>query len=69
MSWYWIVLLVIFYIVMWIITAIGFSRWAKNSDPGWIALGMVWPLVLVCIPIVCLICVIVEKYAYKEDKK
>ena len=41
MSWYLVVLLIVFYIVMWCITAITLSRLTKNPDPEWIALGMV----------------------------
>ena len=70
MSWYWIVLLVIFYIVMWIITAIAFTRWAKNSDAGWLVVGAVWPFVLMCIPLLAVILFvnkIVDKYGYKEE--
>lgn len=71
MSWYWIVLLVIFYIVMWIITAIAFSRWSKNPDDGWLFISALWPLVLCAIPLVFTVYIvekIVNKYGYKEDK-
>ena len=70
MSWYLVVLLIVFYIMMWSITAIAFTRWAKNSDPEWILLGMVWPLVLICIPLLAVILIvdkIVDKYGYKEE--
>ena len=63
MSWYWIVLLVIFYIVMWTITTIAFTRWAKNSDTGWIVVGAMWPFVAVPL----FIAKIVDKYGYKEE--
>lgn len=71
MNWYWIILLMIFYIVMWTITAIAFSRWSKNTDAGWLVVGALWPLVLCVVPFVSIICVvekIVNKYGYKEDK-
>lgn len=70
MSWYLIVLLIILYIVMWSITAIALSRLTKSSDPGWNALGMVWPLVLMCIPFIAVILfveIIVNKYGYKKE--
>ena len=69
MSWYLIVLLVVFYIAMWIITAIALTRWSKNSDEGWTVLGMMWPLILICIPFIAgilLVSKIVDKYGYKE---
>lgn len=72
MSWYLIVLLIIFYIVMWIITSIAFTRWTKSSDLGWCFLGMVWPLALVCVPFIAVILFvskIVDKYGYKEESK
>ena len=72
MSWYWIVLLVIFYIVMWTITAIAFSRWSKNPDAGWILVCALWPLVLCACPLISLFCIIekiVNKYGYKEEKE
>ena len=72
MSWYWIVLLVIFYIVMWPITSIAFTRWAKNSDTGWLAVGALWPLILCAIPFVftaIIIEKIVNKYGYKKNRK
>lgn len=70
MSWYLIVLLIILYIIMWCITAIALTRWSKNSEPGWIALGFVWPLVLTAIPFVAVILLvekIVDIYGYKEE--
>ncbi len=69
MSWYLIVLLIVFYIVMWIITTIAFTRWTKSSDPGWIVAGAVWPLVLMSVPFVAMflfVAKIVDKYGYKE---
>lgn len=72
MSWYLIALLIVFYIVMWSITTVAFTRWAKNSDPGWVAVGTIWPLVLVCVPFVAVILIvdkIVDKYGYKEENK
>ena len=72
MSWYLIVLLIIFYMVMWIITTIAFTRWAKNSDAGWLLIGAVWPLTLMSIPLVAVILFvdkIVDKYGYKEESK
>ena len=70
MSWYLIILFIILYIVIWSITAIALSRWTKSSDPGWNALGMVWPLVLMVIPFVVVILLvekIVNKYGYKKE--
>ena len=72
MSWYLIVLLIIFYMVMWIITTIAFARWAKNSDAGWLIVGAVWPLTLTCIPLVAMILFvdkIIDNYNYKEESK
>lgn len=72
MSWYWIVLLVIFYIAMWIITTIAFTWWAKNSDAGWLVGGAMWPFVLVCIPFVAIFLFVnkvVDKYGYKEENE
>ncbi len=69
MSWYLIVLLIIFYIVMWIITTIAFARWAKSSDSGWLIIGAIWPLTFICIPLVAVILFvdkIANKYGYKE---
>ncbi len=70
MNWYLIVLLVVFYIMMWIITAIAFTRWAKNSDAKWLVAGAVWPLFLTYVPlaaIIWLVVKIVDKYGYKEE--
>ena len=69
MSWYLIVLLIIFYIAMWIIITIAFTQWAKNSDAGWLVAGALWPLALICIPFVAVILFvskIVDKYGYRE---
>lgn len=53
MSWYLIVLLIVFYIVMWSITAIVLTRITKSSDPEiWTAFGVVWPLILMCVPFI-----------------
>ncbi len=71
MSWYEIVLFVIFYIVMWIITAIVLSRWSNNTNPEWVYVGLVWPFILCACPLIFLINIvgeIVNKYGYKEDK-
>ena len=70
MSWYLIVLLIVFYIIMWIITAIAFSRWAKSSDDGYFVMGALWPLVAMCIPlavVVLFVKEIVDKYGYKKE--
>lgn len=71
MSWYWIVLLVIFYIVMWTITSTIFSRVFENSDEERMLVGLFWPLALLISPIF-IIYIIVEKivdiYGYREDK-
>lgn len=74
MSWYVITLLVILsiivYIVVWSLTTLALGRWAKNSDPGWIVAGMLWPIVLVCVPFVAAILFvekIVEKYGYRGE--
>lgn len=72
MSWYLIVLLIIFYIVMWIITTIAFTLWAKSTDPEWLLVGALWPLTLICIPfvaVILLISKIVDKYGYREESK
>lgn len=68
MSWYLIALLIVFYIAMWIITTIAFTRWAKNSDTGWLIVGAIWPLTLISIPFVAVtlfVAKIVDKYGYK----
>ena len=70
MSWYLIILLIVFYIAMWIITTIAFTRWAKSSDAGWLVVGAVWPLTIMSIPFVAVILLvtkIVNKYGYKEE--
>lgn len=72
MSWYMIILLIALYTVMWVITSVGFSRWAKNADPGWVVVGLLWPLVIATIPFMILILAvekIVKKYGFKEDEK
>jgi hypothetical protein len=72
MSWYLIVLLIVFYIAMWIITTIAFTRWSKNSDADWLAIGAFWPFALACVPLVAVILFvskIVDKYGYKEESK
>lgn len=72
MSWYLIVLLIVSYIAMWIITTIAFTRWVKNSDAGWLVVGALWPLTLICIPFVAVILFvskIVDKYGYREEGK
>ena len=72
MNWYLIVLLIVFYIAMWIITTIAFTRWAKNSDAEWLFVGALWPLSLMCVPFVAVILFvskIVDKYSYKEESK
>ncbi len=66
MSWYLIVLLVIFYIAMWSITAIVVTRYVKSSEPEWIVLGLIWPIVLIFVPFV-IVEKIVDKYGYKEE--
>lgn len=71
MSWYLIVLLIIFYIVMWSITTIILTRLAKSSNSElWIPFGAIWPLVLMCVPLVAVILLVeevVDKYGYKEE--
>lgn len=70
MSWYWILLLVIFYIVMWIITSIIFSRLFENSDEERMIVGFFWPFALLVSPFFILYIVvekIVDIYGYKED--
>lgn len=72
MSWYLIVLFIVFYIAMWIITTIAFTRLAKDSDAGWLIVGALWPLTVIFIPlaiILLLVKTIVDKYGYKEENK
>ena len=72
MSWYLIVLLVVFYIAVWIITTIALTWLAKNSNTEWLIIGMLWPFVLVCIPFIAVIGLvdkIADKYGYKEEGK
>ena len=57
---------------MWSITTIILTRLAKNSDPEWIAFGMVWPLLLMGVPfmvVTLFVIKIVDKYGYKEETK
>ena len=72
MSWYLIVLLIVFYIVMWIITTIAFTRLTKSSGEEWLVAGAIWPLTLVCIPLIVVtlfVAKIVDKYGYKEENE
>lgn len=55
---------------MWIITTVSFTRWAKNSNAGWLVAGAVWPLILIYVPFVAVIwfvAKIVDKYGYTEE--
>ena len=71
MSWYWIVLIVVCYVLLSAVTGIVLSRVAKDAESGLIVLiGMFWPLIVISLPIMVLIILlyeIVDKYRYKED--
>lgn len=70
MSWYMIILLIALYIVIWVITSVLLSRWAKNASPGRVYVGLFWPFVIVIIPLLILILAveeIVKKYGFKEE--
>lgn len=72
MSWYWIVLIVIGYVLLSAVTGIILSRVAKCTDSMInVSFGLFWPLVVILLPIVMLIILldkIVDRYGYKEDK-
>ena len=71
MSWYWIFLIVVCYVLLSAVTCIIFSRVAKDTDDGTsVLVGMFWPLIVILLPIILLIillCAIVDKYGYKEE--
>jgi hypothetical protein len=65
-----IILLIALYIVMWVITSVALSRWTKSTAPGWVAVGLLWPFVIVTIPFLLLILAveeIVKKYGFREE--
>ena len=70
MSWYWIVLIVIGYILISAVTCVVVSRTTKTVDSGIVVLsGMFWPLFIVSLPIIMLIELLylaIDKYGYKE---
>lgn len=70
MSWYMIIMLMALYIVIWVTTSVALSKWTKNASPGWVFVGLMWPFVIVTIPLLILLLVveaIVKKYGFKED--
>lgn len=71
MSWYWIVLIVVCYILLSVVTCLVFSRVAKNTENEVIVLsGIFWPLVVISLPIIMLVILlykIVDEYKYKEE--
>lgn len=73
MSWYWIVLIFVCYVLLSAVTCIVLSIVTKNTDDSIIVLfGMFWPLVVLLLPIVTLILLlyeIVDRYGYREEKK
>lgn len=73
MSWYWIVLIFVCYVLLSAVTCIVLSIVTKNTDDSIIVLfGMFWPLVVLLLPIITLILLlyeIVDRYGYKEEKK
>lgn len=72
MSWYWIISLIVFYIVMWTITAVVVSRLTEcDIRENCVIIGIFWPIVLLWVPILVIaffIGNIVEKYGYKEEE-
>lgn len=71
MSWYWIVLIVVCYVLLSAVTCIILSRVAKSEDSGIIVLfGIFWPLFVISLPIIILMFLlyeIVDKYGYKVE--
>lgn len=70
MSWYWIVLIVVCYVLLSAVTCIIFSRVAKTNDEIIVLFGIFWPLIVILLPIILLIILldkIVDKYRYGEE--
>ena len=71
MSWYWIVLIVIGYILLSAVACVVLSRTMKTTDNAIIVLfGMFWPLFIISLPIIILMILlnkIIDKYGYKEE--
>lgn len=70
MSWYWIVLIGAFYVLLSAVTCVVLSRATKITDGELIvSLGIFWPLLVIALPIIMLIILLeklVDKYGYKE---
>ena len=73
MSWYWIILIVVCYVLLSAVTCIVLSRVAKITDEYITVLsGIFWPLVVILLPITMLMILlyeIVDRYGYKEETK
>ena len=73
MSWYWIILIVVCYVLLSAVTCIVLSRVAKITDECITVLsGIFWPLVVILLPITMLMILlyeIVDRYGYKEETK
>ncbi len=71
MSWYWIILIFVCYVLLSAVTCIVLSIVTKNTDDSIIVLfGMFWPLVVILLPVIMLIILlyeIVDRYGYKEE--
>lgn len=71
MSWYWIVLIVVYYVLLSAVICTILSKLAKDIDDGIIVLfGICWPLIVILLPIIILIILLyetVDKYRYKEE--
>ncbi len=56
MSWYWIVLIVVCYILLSAVTCLVFSKVATDTENEVIVLlGIFWPLVVILLPIIMLV--------------
>lgn len=70
MSWYWVILIIVCYVLLSAIACIILSRVAKNVESGMIVLiGTLWPLVVMLSPIIMFIILlyeIVDKCRYNE---
>ena len=69
MTWYFVVLIVIGYVIMWIITSAIMAN--GNNDLGCVVVGFFWPGVIAVLPIVMcglLVKKILDVFS-KEDKQ
>ena len=69
MTWYFVVLIAIGYIIMWIITTVIMAN--GDNDPEWVFVVFFWPAVIALLPII-MSGFLVEKILNvlsKEDKQ